>query len=134
MRLLAFTFFLFIQNAPPTFQDVAQKAKQENKPILLVFSGSDWCANCIRLKSNVFEQAAFVQLQEGSFLMYTADFPRDKKSVPKNVQESNTNLAETYNPKGLFPFVVLLDSKLKVLKTNTGKFKTVEALKAWMSL
>ena len=77
MKTLFLVLALLLQNEnPPLFQTVVKNAKSENKPILLIFSGSDWCANCIKLKTNVFDQEAFKTLQAEKFEMYTADFPR----------------------------------------------------------
>ena len=50
------TFFIFLvsvslsaQNWETTWKDATQKASAENKKIVLVFSGSDWCIPCIKL-------------------------------------------------------------------------------------
>jgi uncharacterized protein YyaL (SSP411 family) len=35
------------------------KGKREKKPVLVDFTGSDWCSWCKRLKSDVFDQPRF---------------------------------------------------------------------------
>ena len=41
--------------------DVAiEKAAAENKPIVVDFSGSDWCGWCIRLDKEVFATEVFI--------------------------------------------------------------------------
>ncbi len=41
------------------FEAAKVKAKAENKPMLLDFTGSDWCGWCIKLDKEVFGEAAF---------------------------------------------------------------------------
>jgi hypothetical protein len=56
--------------------------------------------------------------------MLQADFPRKKNNALSETQaKANAMLAETYNKSGIFPFVVVLDNKGKVLG-ETGYKKT----------
>ena len=43
----------FSQNWKTNFEEVKTEATVSNKKILLVFSGSDWCAPCIKLDKNI---------------------------------------------------------------------------------
>lgn len=97
------------------------KAKQENKLILLNFSGSDWCAPCIRLKKQVFADETFKKFADEKLVLVNADFPRGKKfQLPKDRQEHNNKLAEMYNSEGDFPLTLLLSADGKVLKKWAG--------------
>ena len=135
MKTLFLVLALLLQNEnPPLFQTVVKNAKSENKPILLIFSGSDWCANCIKLKTNVFDQESFKTLQAEKFKMYTADFPRTKKTVEDQRTLDNEMLADIFNPNGKFPLVLLLDSDQNILRKTNGKFNSVDEFKVWLSL
>lgn len=135
MRVLLFSILLLFQDeAPPLYHDVVKSAKASDKPILLVFSGSDWCSNCIKLKANVFDQEDFKALQIESFEMYTADFPRTKKAVEDQRTLDNKMLAERFNPKGQFPLVLLLDADQQVLKKTSKKLNSFNDFKVWLSL
>lgn len=91
------------------FDQSKQKASQENKLILLNFSGSDWCAPCIKLKKDVFEQDVFTVYAEKHLVLLRADFPRLKKNqLPVAQVKHNEKLAEKYNPQGKFPYTLLL--------------------------
>jgi len=97
------------------------KAQQEKKYILLNFSGSDWCGPCIRMKHELFEEAAFKAFADTSLILVNADFPRQKKNrLPKAQQDQNDQLAEAYNPAGSFPYTVLLDENGKTIKAWDG--------------
>lgn len=91
-------------------------AQQKDQPIILVFQGSDWCAPCIKLEKEIWTTEEFQHYAKSHFIMLKADFPRKKKNkLNPDLQEKNNMLAETYNKKGYFPFVVVLDKDGKVL-------------------
>ena len=92
--------------------DTSKKlAAQEDKVIIMVFQGSDWCAPCMRLSREVWEQEAFIAYANDHYVMLQLDFPRKKKNaLPEQQLEHNRDLAEIYNPQGYFPHVVLIDS------------------------
>ncbi len=84
---------------------------------MLYFSGSDWCGPCIKFKKNFIEQPEFVEFSNENLLLLNADFPRKKvNQLSKEAIKENEMLAEKYNPKGLFPYVLLLDEEGNVIK------------------
>ncbi|NJM25184.1 MAG: thioredoxin family protein [Bacteroidia bacterium] len=103
------------------FDGAKQEAAAEHKYILLNFSGSDWCAPCIKLKQEVFEREAFQKVADARLVLVRADFPRLKKNqLPKEQVAHNEKLAEQYNPDGKFPLTLLLDQDGKVIKSWEG--------------
>jgi len=103
------------------FDTAKEKAAKENKYILLNFSGSDWCAPCIKMKQEVFESEAFSSLADKELILVRADFPRSKKNqLSKEQTKHNEALAEKYNPSGKFPLTLLLDAHGKILRTWDG--------------
>jgi thioredoxin-related protein len=121
------TFFIFLvsvslsaQNWESTWKDATQKASAENKKIVLVFSGSDWCIPCIKLEKEVWQSEAFIAFSNENLSLYRADFPKRKKNkLSPQLQEANAALAEIYNAKGYFPWVVVLSPSQKQLGTFT---------------
>lgn len=122
MKLLisfAITFFFFTtitaQNWNTNFDKSLELASKESKNIILVFSGSDWCAPCIKLDNDIFQSEEFTSYANDNWVLLKADFPKKKKNrLSKVQQEHNDMLAEKY--QGTFPLVVVLDSKGTVLK------------------
>lgn len=118
--------------------DAAQEmAKEEQKPLLLVFSGSDWCAPCIRLDREIWQSDAFKEHAAENYILYKADFPRKKKNkLPSDILSANKKLAERYNTKGYFPLVLLLDQDSNVIGTTGYKRVTpkkyIELLDAFL--
>jgi thioredoxin-related protein len=103
------------------FELAKKESKESGKPILLYFSGSDWCGVCIKLKKDLFEDEAFIKYSENNLVLMQADFPRLKKNQPEEkVKHQNDELADKYNKEGVFPHLLLLNSEGKVLKNWIG--------------
>lgn len=116
----------FSQNWRTNFDQAKGEALKENKNIILVFSGSDWCAPCMKLDKNVWQSEVFKTEAEKQWVIYKADFPKKKANqLPPELTEQNKKLAEKYNKDGSFPLVVILDKNGKVIGM-TG-FKNVTA-------
>ena len=122
VRVIITTFLLFIaalvsaQDWEPSFEIAKAKAAQESKDIVLTFAGSDWCIPCMKLEKEIWSSKDFMDYAKDHFVMYRADFPKRKaNALPKEQQEVNDKLAETYNKQGLFPLVLVLDKNGKVL-------------------
>ncbi|WGK94161.1 MULTISPECIES: thioredoxin family protein [Flavobacterium] len=114
--LLFFTAFGYSQNWKPSFEEAQNQALAENKNIVLVFSGSDWCAPCIKLDKTVWQSAEFKKESETNWVIYKADFPKKKvNQLNPILTEANKKLAGLYNPSGNFPLVLLLDKSGAVL-------------------
>jgi len=90
------------------FDEAAAMAKKENKPMLLNFSGSDWCVWCKRLNDEVFTKEPFVEYADSSLILISLDFPRFK-SQEEALRLRNRKLAERFGIRG-FPTVILLDA------------------------
>lgn len=106
----------FSQDWKYNFEEAKELAKQQDKNIILIFSGSDWCAPCIKLEKNIWESEAFQKESAENWILVKANFPRKKANQLSEEQSNhNRNLAEKYNIEGSFPLVVLLDNTGKVL-------------------
>lgn len=110
--------FLYVvgQDWKQNFTEAINASSSENRPIILVFSGSDWCGPCISLDKRIWQSEDFKAYAEQHYILYKADFPRKKENaLAKSKAEENKLLAQTFNPKGHFPLVVVLDKNQKVL-------------------
>ncbi len=120
-KIILVTFLLTLslvnaQDWKTKFENATEQAVLEDKPILLVFSGSDWCGPCIKLDKNVWQSDLFKKKYSKSWVLLKADFPKKKANqLSPKVTENNNMLAEKYNKDGNFPLVVMLDKTGKVL-------------------
>ncbi len=118
---------LSAQNWQTDFPSAKKLAAEENKTIVLVFQGSDWCAPCIKLDREVWSTETFKEYAKNHFVMVQADFPRKKKNGLAEEQETaNKKLAEQYNKRGIFPFVVVMDQEGNVLGETSYQKATPE--------
>lgn len=124
LGILFLPFCVLAQDWQPDYDKALLKAKNENKPLLLVFAGSDWCAPCIRLDKEIWQTKEFNNYAKDNYVLYKADFPRKKvNQLLKDKAARNEKLAEKFNPKGYFPLVVVLDKNETVLGTTGHKRK-----------
>ncbi|WP_294216475.1 thioredoxin family protein [uncultured Chryseobacterium sp.] len=108
--------------AQANFEAAKKEAAENNELILLNFSGSDWCIPCIKLHKNIIASEDFKKLSDDKVIVYmNADFPRNRKNqLAADLKKENAMLADLYNPKGIFPYTLLLDPHGKVIKTWEG--------------
>ncbi|PHN06014.1 FAD:protein FMN transferase [Flavilitoribacter nigricans] len=98
-----------------------EQAAASDKVILLNFSGSDWCAPCIKMKQEIFGTEVFRAFAADHLVLLNADFPRRRKNqLSAEQQAQNEQLAEQYNRKGSFPMTVLLRANGSVLTSWEG--------------
>ncbi len=88
------------------YSTVQKAAIAESKPIMLFFTGSDWCPPCISMKKDVLNTEEFKTLAGEDFILGEIDFPR-KSQLPENIAKQNAHLAEHYHIEG-YPTIVLL--------------------------
>lgn len=95
-------------------------AKATNRPILAVFSGSDWCKPCIMYEQEVFAKPEFMAYAKDKLVLAHFDFPRMKKNqLPAAQQKLNDGAAAQLNREGDFPLAVVISPEGKVL-AKTG--------------
>lgn len=96
--------------------DVATKMAAEKKlPILLNFSGSDWCGWCQVMETNVFSAQKWNDYAKDNLMMVLIDFPTDPALVPQKFVKRNEELKAKYAVEGLPTFIVLDDDATTVL-------------------
>ena len=99
------------------FEAAKVKAKAENKPMLLDFTGSDWCGWCIKLDKEVFGEAAFKDYAAAELVLVELDFP-EGKGQSAELKAQNEALAKQYGVRG-FPTILLLSPDGKLIE-KTG--------------
>ncbi len=118
---------VFSQDWHPTYAEALDCAKENDRPLLLVFSGSDWCAPCIKLDALIWQSEDFKVYAKDNYVLYRADFPRRKDNqLSKELANKNNQLAERFNSKGHFPLVIILNKEEEVMGTTGYKKTTPE--------
>ncbi len=116
-------------------EDVAQAqriARDHDRPLLLDFTGSDWCGWCKKLDAEIFSTEQFKDYAKANLVLVAVDFPKAKPQS-NAVKARNMQLAQKYRVEG-FPTLVVVSADGKELG-RTGYAKGgpepfVENLKA----
>ena len=106
--------------------DAARKVAAEKKlPMMLNFTGSDWCGWCKLMDKEVFAKEDWKKFAADNTMLVTLDFPKDKSIVPEKYVERNKKLQKQFGVGG-YPTYVILDSdgETKIGQLGAGKGKT----------
>ena len=55
------------------------RAAKEKRPVLALFTGSDWCPYCVQLEKKVLKDSLFQKFAEKNVVLLYLDFPRKKQ-------------------------------------------------------
>jgi len=61
-------------------EEAQQIAKEKELPILIDFTGSDWCGWCIKLVDEIFSQQKFIEYAAENIVMVKLRFPKGYSS------------------------------------------------------
>jgi len=100
------------------YNKAREVSKGLKKPILLFFTGSDWCGACIQLEKEYFAKNTFVKLAD-EFVLVELDFPKNKEILREEYIDVYMALRKKYNAKG-FPTVIVLDTDENVIARTSG--------------
>jgi thioredoxin-related protein len=137
MKKLALTLFLVLgsltiqaqgsseseQAKQLTWQTDMNKAieisKKTKKPLLLFFTGSDWCGWCMRLQKEVLKTPEFEKWAKNNVVLVELDYPR-RTPQPAEIQKQNMELQQTFAVQG-YPTVWFVNATRKEGKINLEK-------------
>jgi len=80
--------------------EASKISAKTNKPLMLFFTGSDWCGWCVRLQKEVFLTKEFTKWADESVILVDVDFPKDKSKQSSELQNQNNLLARQYEVRG----------------------------------
>lgn len=110
------------------FEAAKQIASEKKVPLLLNFTGSDWCGWCMLMDRQVFSKPAWKQYATKNAMLVTLDFPRDSSIVPEKYADRNNELRDHFDVSG-YPTYLVLDSDGNTVlgKLGAGKEKTAKS-------
>jgi len=89
------------------FEVAKTKSKKNQKPILMLFTGSDWCQPCKNLKKDFFNSKDFLKKSKG-FVLLLVDFPRNKELITPVQESANKALSAKYGIRS-FPTIIAVN-------------------------
>ena len=87
------------------FEKAKKIAKKEHKPIVMLFTGSDWCPPCRAMHNELFVNKEFIDLSKKVVLLMV-DFPR-RKPMSMEQRKHNQDLARRFHKGGVPTFVAV---------------------------
>ena len=84
--------------------EVSSKTK---KPMLLFFTGSDWCGWCIRLQNEVLKTPEFTKWANENVVLVELDFPR-RTPQSEEIKQQNQGLQQAFQIRG-YPTIWLVN-------------------------
>ena len=109
------------------FEAAKQKAAAEHKPIIMDFTGSDWCGACMHLHSTIFEKPEFDTFVKDRFILLEIDCPHGDK-MPAEEKARNEALVARYSVRA-FPTVLVLSPEGDVLGGFLGSGFSMEKIR-----
>jgi len=102
-----------------SFEKAKAESAKQGKPILMEFTGSDWCPPCIQLAKNVFSKDVFKKEMPKHYILLKLDSPRDKsKQTPEEIAQYK-KLSTEYKITGV-PSILLTDAEGKPFYRTSG--------------
>ena len=102
-----------------SFEKAKAQAAKEGKPILMEFTGSDWCPPCKALHKNVLVKDVFKKEMPKHYILLKLDNPRDKsKQTPEEIEQYK-KLSKEYKVTGV-PSIFLADAEGKPFFKKSG--------------
>jgi thioredoxin-related protein len=107
------------------FEAASKLAKEKDLPMLLNFTGSDWCGWCQLMDENVYAKPEWQQFAAKQLVLVTLDFPNDKTIVPEKFVARNGRLQEQFKVQGYPTYVILdADGTTELGRLGAGEDKT----------
>lgn len=110
-------------NWMPNYKEALKKSKKEKKPVLIYFTGSDWCGPCKTLDKNLFHTEKFKALSDKSLVLLEVDIPRRLDIVSPEKLIENKSIQKKYKVKS-FPTLMFVNHRGKKIAEKKGYIMT----------
>ncbi|MFV5702889.1 thioredoxin family protein [Flavobacterium sp. XS2P12] len=125
MKKIILTVFLFVASYAVEAQELVWEtnvnkameiSNKTKKPLLLFFTGSDWCGWCIRLQKEVLKTPEFAKWAKENVVLVELDYPRRTPQTPE-IKKQNNELQQAFGIQG-FPTIYFANGTNKDGKVN----------------
>lgn len=117
-----------------TWESAKRRAAETNKNVLIVLTGTEWCAPCIKTKRRVFENREFASFAEERLGIFELSLPKGKNGVSVNskIHADYAVYKKRYNAPYL-PSLILVNTEgielAKISDGNTSLKKVLTVLR-----
>ena len=106
-----------------TYKDALRKSKKEDKPVLMYFTGSDWCGPCKILDKDLFHTEKFKALADKDLVLLEVDIPRRTDIISADKMNENLYLQRKYKVRA-FPTLMMVNHRGKKIAEKKGYVMT----------
>lgn len=132
-KFISFTFLAFLCTTVCIFADQAVKGKIQwqtnyenairqgktsSKPVVLFFTGSDWCSWCNKLEEEALDTSEFASAAGDRFVFVKLDFPLYTTQDPQ-LKAQNKQLQQKFDVRS-YPTLIIFDPQTNQQIGNTG--------------
>lgn len=100
-----------------SLESALEQSHTTGKPILTIFTGSDWCPHCKTLEANVLKSSSFRDWAEANVVLLEIDMPQ--VGISREVRVARSRVCHTYGIRS-FPSVVLIDQEGTAVFKDSG--------------
>ena len=84
------------------------KARETGRPVLMDFTGSDWCPPCKVLEAKVFSTKEFKDYSDKHLVLLRLDYPI-RSTQSEELEAANLAMAEKFKAE-IFPTLIVVDA------------------------
>ncbi len=100
------------------YDEAIKQGKEGSKPVILFFTGSDWCSWCTKLEQEVLSTQEFADAVANKFIFVKLDFPLYSAQDPQ-VKAQNKQLQQKFDVRS-YPTIVIFDAQQNRQIGTTG--------------
>jgi thioredoxin-related protein len=80
-------------------KEASEISMKTKKPLMLFFTGSDWCGWCMKLQKEVFQTADFSKWANENVVLVELDFPK-RKQLSAELTTQNNDFGQMFAIRG----------------------------------
>lgn len=100
-----------------SYEEALAKAQETGRPVLTIFTGSDWCPHCKTLEQNVLETPTFLSWAEENVVLLMIDLPQN--GISPEVRSERSQVCIKYGVR-TFPSALLIGPDGEKITVKTG--------------
>ncbi len=100
------------------YEEAVKQSKESSKPLVLLFTGSDWCSWCTKLEEEALNTPDFASIAGSKFTFVKLDFPLYSSQDPQ-IKAQNKQLQQKFDVRS-YPSVIIYDAKNNQTIGTTG--------------
>lgn len=95
------------------YKAALSEAQASGKPLVLFFTGSNWCPACQKLKQETINTKEFSDAVQDRYVFVELDFPKGKRQDPA-IESQNRQLQSKYNIQA-YPTLIIINPNEKFI-------------------